>query len=305
MGAGRLRFGVFDFDPGTGELRREGVPVRLQAQPAQVLSLLLQQAGEVVSRDTLRLAVWGTETFVDFDRGLNFCIAQIRGALGDSADSPRFVRTIPKRGYQFVAPVGRVETFVPAPLPPDPQPVAKARRIWPAAAALAAVLVCAFAMYGWTNWLAKPAVRVAVARFDNETGNPDLDRFADGLTDSIVAELTGARTGRYEVIGNAAILREPRSRRDLIRIASSLKVGYVVLGQVQNQGKTGAGGVRVLAHLIALPEQTHIQVIRSEFGAGEAAGSELETARRVASQFSRPLAAGRRRRIESAQTSAR
>ena len=141
--------------------------------------------------------------------------------------------------------------------------------------------------------MAKPAIRVAVARFDNETGRPDLDGFADGMTDSIVAELTGAGAGRYEVIGNAAILREPRSRRDLLRIASSLKVGYVVLGQVQNQGKTGAGGIRVLAHLIALPEQTHIQVIRSEFDAGEALPAEPETARRVASQFSRSAGRGR------------
>src|SRR2546430_2687231 len=100
-GNGRVRFGIFDFDPETRELRREGQTVRLQAQPAQVLEVLLQHAGEVVSRDTLRLAIWGTETFVDFDRGLNFCIAQIRAALGDSADSPRFIRTVPKKGYQF------------------------------------------------------------------------------------------------------------------------------------------------------------------------------------------------------------
>ena len=101
----RRRFGLFDFDPASGELRREGIPVKLQAQPAQVLRILIANAGELVSRETLRKAVWGTETFVDFDRGLNFCIAQIRAALGDSADSPRFIRTVPKQGYQFVAPV--------------------------------------------------------------------------------------------------------------------------------------------------------------------------------------------------------
>src|SRR5258708_39501320 len=101
----RVRFGMFDFDPENGDLRREGVALRLQAQPAQVLAVLVQHAGEVVTREQLRQAVWGTATFVDFDQGLNYCIAQIRSTLGDSAESPRFVRTIPKRGYQFVAPV--------------------------------------------------------------------------------------------------------------------------------------------------------------------------------------------------------
>src|SRR5438067_511426 len=104
-GSSRVRFGVCDFDPTTRELRRDGFPVRLQAQPAQVLELLVREAGDLVSRESLRQAVWGTETFVDFDRGLNFCIAQIRSALGDSADSPRFIRTVPKKGYQFIAPV--------------------------------------------------------------------------------------------------------------------------------------------------------------------------------------------------------
>ena len=103
-----MQFGIFDFDPLTRELRRKGVPVHLQAQPAQVLALLLEHAGEVVARDALRRAVWGSGTFVDFDRGLNYCIAQIRSALGDSADSPRYIRTIPKRGYQFIAPFERV-----------------------------------------------------------------------------------------------------------------------------------------------------------------------------------------------------
>src|SRR5260370_5694412 len=90
-----VRFGMFDFDPENGDLRREGVALRLEAQPAQVLAVLVQHAGEVVTREQLRQAVWGTATFVDFDQGLNYCIAQIRSTLGDSAESPRFVRTTP------------------------------------------------------------------------------------------------------------------------------------------------------------------------------------------------------------------
>src|SRR5216684_745008 len=104
----RVRFGVFDFDTASGELRRDGLPVRLQPQPAQVLAILVARAGETVTREALRQALWGPETFVDFDRGLNFCVAQIRAALGDSADAPRFIRTLPKRGYQFIGPVSDV-----------------------------------------------------------------------------------------------------------------------------------------------------------------------------------------------------
>ena len=98
-----LRFGIFEFDPSKGLLYREGNHVRLQAQPAQVLALLLQKNDEVVTRAEIREAVWGSDIHVDFDRGLNFCVAQIRSALGDSAGSPIYIRTIPKLGYQFIA----------------------------------------------------------------------------------------------------------------------------------------------------------------------------------------------------------
>src|SRR6185437_16827319 len=90
-----IRFGIFEFHPAAGELFREGVQVRLQAQPAQVLSLLLQKSGRVVTRSELKDAIWGSDTFVDFDKGLNFCIAQVRAALGDSADAPVYIKTSP------------------------------------------------------------------------------------------------------------------------------------------------------------------------------------------------------------------
>jgi DNA-binding winged helix-turn-helix (wHTH) protein len=101
----KAKFGEFEFDAVTGELSRRGEPVRLQAQPARVLAILVEHAGQVVTRDALREAIWGGDTFVDFDKGLNFAIAQVRTALGDSADAPSFVRTLPKRGYQFIAPI--------------------------------------------------------------------------------------------------------------------------------------------------------------------------------------------------------
>lgn len=277
---GRLRFGIFEFDRATRELRRDGVPVRLQAQPAQVLAVLLANAGLVVSREDLRQAVWGAETFVDFERGLNFCVAQIRSALGDSAESPRFIRTLPKRGYQFIAPAADLDA-APPPIPPSP----RRALLWPALAFL--FLLIALVLVG-QRWLAAHStVRIAVARFDNETGNPALDHFADGLTDSVVADLTTSSPGRFGVIGNAAILRTPRNRRDLLAIANTLKVRYVVLGQVQGDSTHP----RVLAHLIRLPEQTHLWVTRRDnLSLDDPARAQTEIAARIASEFARKLA---------------
>jgi DNA-binding winged helix-turn-helix (wHTH) protein len=99
------RFGVFELDLSTGELRKGGVKLRLQGQPIQVLSLLLERAGDVVSREELREKLWASDTFVDFDHSLNTAINKVREALGDSASSPRYVETIARRGYRFIAPV--------------------------------------------------------------------------------------------------------------------------------------------------------------------------------------------------------
>jgi DNA-binding winged helix-turn-helix (wHTH) protein/TolB-like protein len=259
---------MFDFDTATRELRREGILVRLQAQPAQVLAVLVEHAGEVVTREQLRSAVWGADTFVDFDRGLNFCVAQIRTALGDSAENPRFVRTIPKRGYQFVAPLGAVVS-------PPP------KKKYLVAAGLA-VAVCASLAMIIALW--RPQKNIAVVRFDNETGSPEMDRFADGLTDAVVAELSAGGT-HYGIIGNAAILRRPRAQRDILAIGSSLKAGYVVLGQVQRN----ASHIRVLAHLIRLPEQTHLWVVRADRDVSDPLETENELARQIAAEFSQHL----------------
>lgn len=100
-----LRFADVEFDVKAGELRRGGMTTRLEPQPARVLAMLVERAGDVVTRTELQQGVWSGDTFVDFERGLNYCIAQIRTALGDSASSPRFIETLPRRGYRFIAPV--------------------------------------------------------------------------------------------------------------------------------------------------------------------------------------------------------
>src|ERR1700688_3024677 len=125
----RLRFGVFEMDLGTGELRKHGVQVRLQKQPFQVLAMLLEHAGEVVTREELQKQLWPADTSVDFDHGLNKTINKIREALGDSAESPRFVETVARRGYRFLAEVKSVDAApVRGPDPAtQPQPSAENR----------------------------------------------------------------------------------------------------------------------------------------------------------------------------------
>ena len=248
----RVTFGRFELDPDQGVLTRDGTRVRLQPQPARVLAILVQHAGTIVSRDTLRQQLWAEGTFVDFERGLNFCIAQVRAALGDSADSPRFIETLPKRGYRFIAPVRTTG-----------QPVAAAvnttgrRAPWIALAGLALLATVTAALVMQARWAvtATPATRVAVVPFDNETGMEDFDLIARAVADATVARLaTPPRLGRISVIGNAAALFQPRRFRDIKRIGLELNADYVVLAQM----KRDAGKVRLIAHLIRISDESHL-----------------------------------------------
>src|SRR5277367_271646 len=115
-----LRFGVFEADLSAGELRKNGARIRLQEQPFQVLTALLQNAGQVVTRESLRETIWPADTFVDFDHSLNTAVNKIRESLGDSASNPRFVETLARRGYRFIAPVESIATPVPEKSLPTP-----------------------------------------------------------------------------------------------------------------------------------------------------------------------------------------
>jgi len=216
----------------------------------------------VISRDALRQHIWSDGTFVDFERGLNFCIAQIRSALGDSADAPRYIETLPRRGYRFIAPVRHAPPSSAAKVPPlvdhdasAPQVVTplvhtRRRRLFLATAGLIVVLTGAAV---W--WASSPTrtIRIAVVPFDNETGEDSFDRVAIGVADETVARLA-SRDGRLEIIGNSAALRRPRAFRDLKAIARDVGADYIVLAQM----KADAEGVRLIAHLIRAADEAHV-----------------------------------------------
>lgn len=193
MDSRRFLFGLFEFDTATLELRREGVPIRLQSQPAQVLACLIEEAGRVVSREDLCKAVWGEKTFVNFEGSLNFCVSQVRSALQDNPLQPNYIRTVPKSGYQFIAPVCPLsaklsETGKVGDTPPR---VTTTRIAVLLLSPLVMLIVIAFA--GLRLRFVRNADQspiVAISRFDNETGNSALSRFADTLTDTVVEQMT-------------------------------------------------------------------------------------------------------------------
>jgi DNA-binding winged helix-turn-helix (wHTH) protein/TolB-like protein len=270
----KKRFDGFEFDTATGELRRDGEIVRLQAQPAQVLTMLVEHAGEVVTREALRQAIWGADTFVDFDKGLNFAIAQVRAALGDSAEAPRFIRTFPKRGYQFAAPVAQQAT--------ERSDRAERRTVFLTTFVVALAAAGAAVAWIWSGRQpTNPAHTIAVTMFDNQTGLPEYDRYAQNVTDAVVAELTLSGSGRFSIIGNAAMLRVPRQRRDIVAIGQALGARYIVIGQVQRDGSR----VRILAHLIQLPEQKHLWVTRIDPAPDDPSSTVTDVAQRISTEF--------------------
>jgi DNA-binding winged helix-turn-helix (wHTH) protein/TolB-like protein len=244
------RFGVFEFESDSAELRKNGRAVALEPQPAKALAVLLARAGEVVSRDELRDAVWGSDTHVDFDRGIAYCLSQIRAALGDDADNPRFVQTLPKRGFKFIAPVAPVA------------PVAPARTFnnWVTIPLAIAMVAASIGMMYEAFSSPPPRERtvIAVSVFDNETGNADFDRPVAGLSDLVVERLTRLDPDRIAVIGNAAVLRQPRNIRNLKAVARNIRADYVLLGQLQR----GETGLRFITHFIRLSDEAHLKANR-------------------------------------------
>src|SRR5829696_2094878 len=175
----KVRFGASEFEAASGELWRDGRPVRLQRQPSKLLDLLLAKPGELVTRDDIRRALWGGDTHVDFERSLNFCVARLRSALRDNPAEPRYIETLPTRGYRFIAAVTRVAPAdPPAGSPTSNVPSAPARRtpdassaywIWGLAVISAVVLVVG--LVGSSRWPASPPAppKVVVLPFHNKT----------------------------------------------------------------------------------------------------------------------------------------
>jgi DNA-binding winged helix-turn-helix (wHTH) protein/TolB-like protein len=267
----RASFGPYTIDPKTGELRRDGVSVPLQDLPFRLLSALVERPGELLTRSELTERLWGSDTYVDSTAGLNTAVAKLRDALGDNADQPVYIETVPKRGYRFIGSIAAGE----ANAADDDRsatlsrlrssdatasgggkgvllrPIQKRPMVWVAAACVVVALV-SFATYQLRA--GRPQTRVAVILFDNETGRPEVSRLSQALTDATVFALTAQP--KLAVIGNAAILRTARPFRDIAAVRDAVDAHFIVIGQVQLVDDR----ILVRSHLIRAGDQAHVWV---------------------------------------------
>jgi TolB-like protein/DNA-binding winged helix-turn-helix (wHTH) protein len=264
--AGRtLRFAAFEVDLAAGELRKHGIRIKLQEQPFQILVLLLDHPGEVITREQLQQQLWPGDTFVDFDNSLNAAISKLRQALGDTAGSPRFVETLARRGYRFLAPVeGPTSDSPPAAPPPEPSTIfvrqRRLPRLWVGAAALL-VLLAALAAWlfglnpaGWKDrLLGRSSIRsLAVLPFENLSRDAEQEFFADGMHDALITSL--AKIGSLRVISRSSVMQYKRAPKAMPKIGRELQVDALVEGTVLRSGDR----VRITAQLIEAATDKHL-----------------------------------------------
>jgi TolB-like protein/DNA-binding winged helix-turn-helix (wHTH) protein/Tfp pilus assembly protein PilF len=279
------RFGLFEVDERRGDVLKQGFRLRLRGRPYDILLILLERPGELITRDELRTRLWSSDTFVDFDHGLNASVNRLRDVLGDSAESPRFIETIPRKGYRFIAPVTVAASVSPrpaedqavastaaaaiAPANPLPPPVpavstadAEARPVrisWLRRLSLPLALLLVAAVAGvW--WFSVPraasagAMRLAVLPFRNVSGDPEQEFFSDGFTDEMFSELGALEPSRLGVIARTTSMHYKGSQKNAREIGSELGVDYVLEGSVRREGDR----VRINADLVETKGQTSL-----------------------------------------------
>jgi TolB-like protein/DNA-binding winged helix-turn-helix (wHTH) protein len=279
------RFGLFEVDGRLGELRKQGRVIKLRGRPFDILLLLLGRRGDLISREELRQELWAADTFVDFDHGLNSAMNRLREALGDSAESPRYIETLPKRGYRFIAPIELIEParvaatgFQPrvgeAGLPPDssespaqrpaspePQPAAPfvsrlSRAVLLAAvgALVTAIVVASFFLRIARTVQAPTKMTLAVLPFENLSADADQDFFTDGFTDEMISELGKLDPEHLGVIARTTTRLYKNARKDIGQIHRELGVDYVLEGSIRR----AVNRVRITAQLVQATDMTHL-----------------------------------------------
>ncbi len=211
-----LRFGLYEVDLRTGELRKDGVRIRLQDQPLQVLTMLLRQPGEIVTREQIQRELWPSDTFVDFDHGLNKAVSKLREALNDSPSAPRFVETVARRGYRFLAPVTYVQS------------------------------------HSGNGRSAAKRIRVAILPFQNLSGDPQQEYFSDGLTEEMIIQVGQLQPAQLSVIARTSVMPYKGSPKGVEDIGRELQADYVLEGSVRRFHDT----VRISAQLVQVEDET-------------------------------------------------
>jgi len=249
--ASLLRFGVFEIDLKSGELRKDGVPLRLAPQPLELLALLASQAGQVVPRERIRHRLWSAGTFVDFEQGVNHCVRQIRNALGDDARSSRYVETLPRRGYRFAVPVEQAE---PAAADPSAAEVAAGRRT---------------------------RLVVAVLPFDDLSATAHDDLLSEGLTDEVITQLGRLHPRRLGVVSRTSVRRYRGTGKSALEVGRELGATYIVEGSVRRSRDR----VRTCVQLVESRDQTQWWAESYEWPAGDVLTMQSEVGEAIAREI--------------------
>jgi TolB-like protein/DNA-binding winged helix-turn-helix (wHTH) protein/Flp pilus assembly protein TadD len=305
-----VRFGVFEVDIPAGELRKKGVRIKLQGQPFLLLVTLLKQRGEVVTREELRATLWPDGTFIDFDHSLGTAVNKLREVLGDSATNPRFIETLPRRGYRFIAPLTTTPTDLTAtdtspieeetaPLPPAPERLAAKtadseataasvqhrRKPWPTLVKVSGVVLLTtalviIAMLRLRPAMGPPAIKsLAVLPLENLSGDGSQDYFSDGMTDELITEL--GQLSELRVISRSSVMSYKKVRKPLAQIAQELQVDAVIEGTVLRAGNK----IRITAQLVDASTDRHLWAQSYEGDLSNTLALQNHVARDVASQI--------------------
>ena len=254
-----FRFGPFEADVQAGELRREGAKVSLQEQPFQVLAALLERPGELVWREHLRQQVWPEDTFVEFDHALNTAVKKIRIALGDCANSPEYVETIPKRGYRFLFPVEVVESSTSKTLEST---AAIGSRVWTrrnlVTVALLTIVVLSMVLLimRWRNARDVADKRTVLAVLPLEDWSDDASHglLCEGITQELITQSGKADPARLAVVPRAASAPYRHTAKTVAEVAHELRADYLMEGNVRDDGER----VRVTVELIRAKDEARI-----------------------------------------------
>ena len=289
--ASAFQFGVFELDLKAGELRKQGVKVKLQEQPFQVLATLLEHAGEVVTKDELRQRIWAADTFVDFDHGLHSAIGRLREALGDSSESPRFIETLARRGYRFVAPVKVIGNATESGVAEWKRLPAPRDRLWTfgrnvlaglLGGALLLGVFLSLNVGGFRRWLQResnPAIKsLVVLPLENLSADPAQEYFADGMTDALITDLS--KISALRVISRTSAMQYKGTKKRLPQIARELNVDGVVEGSVMRSGNR----VRITAQLLQAGTDQHLWAETYERDLGDVLKLQSEVAQTIAQQ---------------------
>ena len=301
---GSVRFGAFQLDLRTGELRKSGTRINLPEQPFQVLKALLDRPGDLVTRDELRQRLWPAETFVDFEHGLNAAVRRLRDALGDSAEMPRFVETLPRRGYRFIAPVAPGDEPAPSrpgigdqggavPTPDPARPHRRLTRAW--AAALLASILGVSAAFLWaaghrpwpraSSQAHRPARMLVVLPFQNLTGNPDQEYLGDAMTEELIAQLGSIDPLRLGVIARTSAMQFKKTTKRANQIGSELGAGYLVEGSIRTTGTR----IRIAVKLIETRSESQLWTEQYERDANDLLTVQREVGAAITVQITTSL----------------